>query len=191
MKLLYKHRNQEEEEDDDEDEGDGFNLDMVGNDIFYSGDITPEGMHKMIIMLKKLELKTKNTITIYIRSGGGDLFAGVSAMDHIRNSKSKIVTVADGFCASAATLVLLGSKNRKIMKNAHILIHQLSSGTIGKYHDMKDELKNCDALMGTMKRIYKEDTKLTDEILKKLFKRDIYFSAEECIEWGIVKKMKK
>lgn len=170
-----------------------YNLDVIGNEIFYSGAITSEGMHSFVLELRKLEKKNNNkeTITVYINSEGGDLFAGLSAMDHIKISKSKIVTVADGFCASAATLLLLGSKHRKIMRNAHVLIHQLSSETTGTYNNMKDQIKNYDILMKTMKRIYKEDTKLTDDIMKKLFKRDKYFSAEECVKWGIVKKIKK
>jgi len=51
-----------------------------------------------------------------------------------------LITVADGFCASAATFVLMGSKHRRIMPHAHLLIHQLSTGAMGKYEELKDEI---------------------------------------------------
>ena len=150
-------------------------------------------MHDLIIQVKTLEKKLlsvreyKPKITLYVRSDGGDFFAGLSCMDHLRRLKIKLVTVADGFCASAATFVLMGSKNRRIMPHAHLLIHQLSTGAMGKYEELKDEIKNCDKLMETLRKIYTQYTQIPEDKLNKLLKKDIYFTAEDCERWGIAK----
>jgi len=190
---MRKIRAEEKEEpEEEEDYHEDFNLDVVGNEIFFSGEITTESMHELVVCVKTLEqkiLKTnKRKITLYIRSGGGEYFAGMSAMDHLRRLKVRLVTVADGFCASAATFLLMGSKYRQIMPHAHLLIHQISSGALGRYEDMKDELKNCNKLMKALKAIYKENTSLPEEKLEKLMKKDIYFTADDCEKWSIAKK---
>ena len=193
MRYLNEEKEkQREEEEEIIEEDEDFNLDVVENEIFFSGDITTNSMHELIVCAKKLEkkiLKTnKRKITLYIRSDGGEYFAGMSAMDHLRRLKVNLVTVADGFCASAATFLLMGSKTRRIMPHAHLLIHQITAGALGKYEDMKDEMKNCNKLMKALKEIYRENTNLPEDKLEKLMKKDIYFTADDCEKWDIAKK---
>lgn len=53
----------------------------------------------------------------------------------------------------------LGGHERRIGKNAHVLIHQISTnGFWGKYEELKDEMKSCDKLMDMVtKRIRKNN----------------------------------
>ena len=125
-------------------------------------------------------------IVIHIKSEGGDVFAGLSGMDHIKSCWCKVTTVADGLCASAATFLLMGGKYRMMRPSAYILIHQLSSEFWGKYEEMKDELKSCEKFMDIIKTIYKENTKIPKKQLKNMMKRDIYLTFQECMNYGIV-----
>ena len=71
-------------------------------------------------------------------------------------------------------------------ENSTILIHQISTaGFWGKYEELKDEIKTCDKLMNIIKKIYNEKTKIPNKKLKNMMKRDIYLTAEECVEYGI------
>lgn len=189
---MGRFRANDELSDIDMDE-EAYNIDVIGREVFFSGSVTDESMHELVTKVKGLEQKLlnrkKSTITLYIRSWGGDFFAGMSCMDHLKRLKVKIITVADGFCASAATFILMGSDNRKIMPHAHLMIHQISSGTNGKYEEIRETVRNCDKLMNTMKTVYQENTELPQDKMKKLLKRDIYFTADECEEFGIAKKM--
>ena len=120
-------------------------------------------------------------INLFIHSDGGDLMAGLSAMDHISNSQIPITTIVDGFAASAAAVMLLGGAARKMMPHSFVLIHQLSTGFWGKYEDYKDDLKNCDLLMEDAKTLYIEKTDIPPKRLKKFMKRDVYLNFDKCI----------
>ena len=125
-------------------------------------------------------------ITIQIKSDGGDVFAGLSAMDHIAASQMEVHTVADGLCASAATFLLMGGSKRMMLPNACVLIHQLSSGFWGKFEDMKNELENCEKFMAIITNIYKEHTKIPTKKLDEMMKRDIHLTATECLKFSVI-----
>ena len=108
-------------------------------------------------------------------------------MNVLEKARVKVITIAQGVCCSAASFILLGGHERRIGKNAHVLIHQISTnGFWGKYEELKDEMKSCDKLMSMIKKTYKEKTTIPDEKIKKLMKRDIYLDPSECIKYGLV-----
>ena len=103
---------------------------------------------------------------LHINSFGGSVFAGFSTVDYILNSKVPVTTVIDGCAASAATMMSVVGDHRVMHRHSFMLIHQLSSGMWGKYEDLKDDIKNCDLLMETIKNIYEERTKIPKKQLK-------------------------
>ena len=100
---------------------------VIGNKIFFHRDVDDDSVLELISILHDFEQKFVTNVTIFIKSGGGDLYSGFSAMDHMKKSSLNITTVADGLCASSATLILYGGKRRLMMPNARVLIHQASS----------------------------------------------------------------
>ena len=169
---------------------------VLGTDIFYYGEIDVDNVLEFITKFKKIEKDLLKkaidlpgytpTVTIHINSDGGDVFAGLSAMDHISASKLKVITVADGMCASAATFMLMGGSTRMMLPNACVLIHQLSSGFWGKYEELKNELENCDKFMSIITDIYRRHTKIPPRKLDDMMKRDIHLTATECLKFGVI-----
>jgi len=125
-------------------------------------------------------------IFLHINSYGGSVFAGLSSVDYIMNSPVPITTIIDGCAASAATLMSVVGSRRMMHKHSYMLIHQLSSGTWGKYEEIKDEMKNCDNLMKVIKNIYAKHTKIPSKELTKLLKRDLWWDAETCLKYGLI-----
>ena len=171
---------------------------VIGNEILYYGEITDEDILEFVEEFKKLEIKLlkqkaeligyEPVIRVHICSGGGDLFAGLSAMNILEKSRVKVITIAQGECGSAATFLLLGGHERRIVKNPNIIITKISTtGFWGKYEEVKDEMKMCDKLMDMVKKTYLEKTSIPDKQLKKLMKRDMYLNPEECIKYDVVR----
>jgi ATP-dependent protease ClpP protease subunit len=71
------------------------------------------------------------------------------------------------------------------MPNANVLIHQLSTEFWGKFQDLEDEMANSQALMKRIKSIYKSETAMPYKDIRTLLKREMYLSADQCIEYGI------
>ena len=125
-------------------------------------------------------------IFLHINSFGGSVFAGLSSVDYILNSKVPVTTVIDGCAASAATIMSVVGHHRVMHKHSFMLIHQISSAMWGKFEDMKDDMKNSELLMETIIKIYEEHTRIPRGELKEILKRDIWWDAKTCLDYGLV-----
>ena len=172
---------------------------VQGSDVYFHCEVCEATVLELNMKLKKLELellhkhldlgiKSRPEIRIWIRSDGGDLHAGLSAMDCLNSlTRVKVRTIADGVCSSAATFLLLGGRSRHMTENSYVLIHQLNmDGTWGKFEDFKDQMENLSQFMERFKDIYTRETRIPERDLKKLLKRDVYMDASKCIEWFVV-----
>jgi len=173
---------------------------VQGSDIYFHCEVTEESVLELNLKLKKLatELRHKHLdlgldhikpeIRIFIKSEGGDLHSGLSAMDCISSQKSvKVRTIADGVCASAASFILLGGRTRYMTPNSYVLIHQLNmDGQWGKFEDFKDQMGNLEKFMKRFSKIYLEETNVPERNLRKILKRDVYMDSKKCLDWGVV-----
>lgn len=135
---------------------------------------------------KTLSVDDPMHIYLHINSHGGSVFAGLAAVDHIRKSDVPITSIVDGCAASAATMMSIVADHRMIYEHSFMLIHQLSSGTWGKYEELKDDMKNNDLLMKTIKSLYQEHTKIPKTKLSQMLKHDLWFDAKTCLRYGLV-----
>ena len=184
-------------ESEAEDETPGVYTRVIGNEVYFYGEVSQESVLELNITLKTLQrdllikyaeigLEESPTIKLYIHSEGGCVFAGLSAMDHIRTMKIPVTTIVDGVCCSAATFILLGGNKRLMKENSFVLIHQLSNTFWGKFEEMKDQMETVTKLMKHVNKMYKTKTQLSENKLKMLMKRDLYLDSEECIRYKIV-----
>ena len=123
---------------------------------------------------------------MHINSPGGSLFDGLAAVDYVRRSKAPVHSIVEGMAASAATLISVMAHKRSINKHSYMLIHQLSSGAIGKFEELMDDMENNKALMKAIREIYLARTKIPENLLKDILKKDIYFDAKQCLKYGLV-----
>ena len=114
---------------------------------FYSGVTRPKilQLNKFIFNLNvKMLSKTgpleyePPPIKLHINSYGGSVFAGLAALDYIKNSKVPVHTIIDGCAASAATLMSCVGTHRQMHRNSCMLVHQLSGAMWGKFQEMDE-----------------------------------------------------
>ena len=171
-------------------------VDFAHNRIyFYSGVTRPKilklnkGIFNLNInMLSKtgpLEYEPPPVI-LHINSYGGSVFAGLAAVDYIKNSKIPVHTVIDGCAASAATLMSCVGTHRQMNRNACMLVHQLSGAMWGKFQEMQDDMQNSEMLMEKIKNIYREHTKIPKKEMNNILKHDIWWEAEKCSQYGLI-----
>ena len=125
-------------------------------------------------------------IKLHINSYGGSVFAGLSAIDYIKNSKIPVHTIIDGCAASAATLMSVVGDHRYMHRNACMLVHQLSGLMWGKFQEMKDDMENSEMLMKKIIGIYEEHTNIPKSKIKDILKRDLWWDAKTCLKYGLV-----
>jgi len=170
---------------------------VVENTIFFYTDVTEQSALDLNQALYEVDAKLKNTsnflgpdfkphLKLRINSYGGSLFAGLAILDTIRNLKSEVHTYVDGSAASAATIISIAGAKRFIGKNSMMLIHQLSTGTYGKFSELEDDMENNKRLMKMIKDIYKQYTKVPMKNIDEILKHDLWFDSAKCLEFGLV-----
>ena len=172
---------------------------VIGNELLFYGDVDRENTLEFVEKFKKLEIELlkkmaelvgyEPMIRVHIMSEGGDVYAGLNMMNVLERSRVKVVTIAQGACCSAATFVLLGGKERRMGKNAYLLIHQISTEMWGSFNDLKHELKSTDKIMKMLKDMYLSKTKIPEAKFKSLMKKDIYLPPDKCLKYGIVSEI--
>lgn len=198
----YNFSSQKNKMNDNEDEDSEINeVKVIDNSIYLYSKINNELALNLNTNIKILEKKllifsiTFNIpppyIIIRINSEGGDIYAALSIVDTIKNCKVPIHTIIEGCAASAATIISTVAKKRSMMENAHMLIHQMTSGFWGKYTEFKDELQNQNKFMTTIKNIYKNHTNLKGKILDNCLSKDIWWSTDICLKYGLVDEIIK
>jgi len=135
----------------------------------------------------------KNTITLIFNSPGGSVIDGLALYDEIlsmRESGHKIITKARGMAASMGGVLLQAGDERLIGKNAHMLIHEVSSIEMGKLTEIEDEVKFLNKLQDRLLDILAERATISKANIKKRWKRqDWWLSAQECIDLGFADRI--
>lgn len=192
---MSKKRKTNSEEDDESE-----NISSKGNVVYFHSHVSRTTVHCLIHELNAAcdylkEIRTSVSadlrIKLYIHSEGGDLYSGLSAMEHIKNCEFDVDTYVDGYVASAGTFLLLGGKRRFMNKYSELLIHQFSVGVYGqwKYTELSEQHMNNEKLMKMMKAIYKEKTKIPAKVLNTILSKEVSFSSNECLEYHIVDEL--
>ena len=181
-----------------------YDVKVEDNHIYFYCEVNSKTVYQLInaindlnyeMQLLKFDLdfshkfNVEPVIYLHINSGGGYLSDGFLGSDYIRQSKIKIVSIVDGFCASSATLLSMCCKERHIMKNSTILIHQLSGGSWGKFAEMEDDFKNSKNAYKKLLKFYKKYTSLDIDEIKNWLKKDIEFNSKKCLSMGFVDKV--
>jgi len=56
----------------------------------------------------------------------------------------------------------------------------------GKMQDLRDDMSNAELLAESITSVYRERTLMGDRFIRRLLRRELYLSAEQCVRWGLV-----
>lgn len=157
--------------------------------IFIGKEFTDDLANSVVAQLLFLEADDPDKdITMYINSPGGLVSAELAIFDTMKYIKPDISTVCIGHAASAAAFILAcGTKGKRFaLKNARIMMHQISSGAHGHIEDMKILVKEAEVLNRIMMEELSDITGHSVEKILEDLARDHYMSAEESVEYGLL-----
>jgi ATP-dependent Clp protease protease subunit len=68
------------------------------------------------------------------------------------------------------------------------MIHEVTSGVIGKVADMEDSIGEAKRINKVLFDIIKKETKISPSLLDDIYikKKDWFFTAEEALEMGLI-----
>jgi ATP-dependent Clp protease protease subunit len=189
---------------DDEDDDDGkekkseapLGKDIESNlfksrSIFIYGPITQELANKVCAQLIALSAASDDDIRIFVSSPGGHVESGDAIHDMIRFIKPKVWMIATGWAASAGSLIFVAVplERRLCLPNTRFLLHQPSGGTRGMASDIEIQAREIIRMNERLNRIYAAATGQPVEKIAKDTDRDLWLSAEEAKDYGLVSRI--
>ncbi|WP_312991092.1 ATP-dependent Clp protease proteolytic subunit [Rhizobium populisoli] len=159
--------------------------------IFIYGPITQELAQKVNTQLVALAAASDEDIRVYVNSPGGHVESGDSIHDMVKFIKPKVWMIGTGWVASAGSLIYVAvPKERRIsLPNTRFLIHQPSGGTRGMASDIEIQAREIIKMNKRLIAIYAKATGQSEEKIAKDIDRDLWLSAEEAKDYGLVSKI--
>lgn len=127
-------------------------------------------------------------IQMYINSPGGVVYAGMAIYDTMQAVHPPVSTTAVGWTASFGTVLLTaGTKGYRLaLPNATIHTHQPLGGAQGQATDIVIQANEIVRLKTRLNQIFVKHTGKDIEQIERDTDRDIYFSAEQAVEYGLI-----
>ena len=127
-------------------------------------------------------------ISLYIHSPGGVVTAGLAIYDTMQLIQPDVSTICVGSAYSMGTVLLCaGAKGKRFaLPNATIHMHQGRAGTQGQITDIKIAAKEFERLDEVVANILAKHTGQPLEKIRQDTDRDIYFNAEQAVEYGLI-----
>ena len=197
---MLKRKRNDNDIDNEEENTNNKQIYINNNQIYYYSDVNSESILELIKSIdecKKYVLSNSNDmddmlpIYLHICSDGGDVYPALAVIDHILNSKIKIITVCEGCVASAGVLISLAGHERYIRNHGYMLIHEIRSSCWGKYQECKDDMTNNNVLMRDLKKYMNKrcKNKLLKQNIDTLLERDIIWDSATCLKYGLITKI--
>ncbi len=156
--------------------------------IFLGDEVNPDTANLVVAQLLFLDSQSHDDISFYINTPGGLVYDGLAIVDTMNLIKSDVATFGVGLQASmGAVLLASGTKGKRYMlPHAKTMIHQVSSGTTGKFTDMEIDLRETLALKNTLIDILTEATGQNRDKVYQDMERDYWMTASEAKEYGLI-----
>ena len=159
--------------------------------IFINGKIDDTTATSIVAQLLYLDSLNTKDISLYINSPGGSVSAGLAIYDTMNFIKSDVSTICIGIAASmGAFLLSSGQKGKRyILPNADVMIHQPLGGAEGQATDITIASNRINNLKIRLNKILAKNTNQNIKKIESDTDRDIYFSANEALQYGLVDKI--
>ena len=126
-------------------------------------------------------------LNIYIKSGGGSVFAGMSIYNMLkRHTGNKIVHV-DGLAGSIASVIALAGDKVIMPSNSYFMIHKPMYGLWGNYNanEFRDMADTLDRIEEGIINVYKDNLVegVDIETIRNFVNEETWFTGEEASKY--------
>jgi ATP-dependent Clp protease protease subunit len=180
-----------------------------GNNIWFTGMVTPESSTKLIRELYRMCLSGAPYINFFIHSPGGDAYSAMAIYDTVQSLPCSVNTIALGEAVSAGTILFMAGERRFITPNSVFRMHQGTFALSDKRYDFAvDELVNIKKYERKVRKLYIEQIEKVwdarrqttasrptenggelcrspEECVHNLFNTETELDAEDALQYGL------
>lgn len=166
--------------------------DLEDGHLWLMGQIDDSEVLFLSRRLNELIRRGVKEATLHITSPGGSVYSAIALYDTLSAAQRdglRIMGLVEGYAASAASMIVLQAMDvRSARPGARILIHEPRRfGGVQRESDMEDDMAEMKSLSDRILEFMSRRSGKTTDELRKLFKRrEVWFSAQQALEHGLL-----
>ena len=156
--------------------------------LWVAGGVNDQMSTIVQAQLMFLDNISKDDITMHIDSPGGSVKSGLSMVDVMEYIKCDIRTVNTGMAASMGSVLLgAGTKGKRAsLRHSKTMLHQSSGGFRGNIQDAEIDWQEWQKVNHELFVLLGEYCGKDAEVVKADASRDLWLSADEALDYGII-----
>ena len=131
-------------------------------------------------------VELRRPIRIFFFSPGGDLDINYALIDTIKMSKTPIIGINIGQCASAAAYIFLSCHKRYMLPHAYFILHQGSGTLSGTFEQICAQMEDYQQQVEELSAFVLEHTTYSEEAVAEKIVGEWYIRKDEALENGVV-----
>jgi ATP-dependent Clp protease protease subunit len=166
-----------------------FSLLLKERIVFLGTAINDEVANVIVAQLLYLNsVDAKSTISLYINSPGGSVYAGLAIYDAMQMISAPVSTVAVGVSASMGTALLTSGARgqRYALPHATIHMHPTGGGAKGYTEDVRIAIREQERIQAQLFHLIGKHSGHTWKEIEEFFLRDRYMTAPEAKDFGLI-----
>lgn len=143
---------------------------------WYPGDVSS------YTLSKQLENIEADVINVYINSYGGEVAEGLAIYNSLKRHKAKIITHADGFACSIASVIFMAGDERIMSTASLLMIHNAWTYTSGNANELRKQADDLDVITQASVNAYMAEINISEEELKQLLDDETWLSPQSALD---------
>jgi len=158
--------------------------------ILLTGEVGLSMAKDVVKELLYVALKSREPLKVILNSVGGEVYAGLliyNTIEDLVRQGLEIIVEARGLAASMACIILQAGSRRIGTRTTRFLIHEVSSWDWGKVTEMEEKVQEVRKVNDMLRDIIASRSSKSKEEIDRLWtKKDVWYSAEEAKEFGLI-----
>ena len=142
----------------------------IASESWLEDDVTPK------LFKEELAAHTGD-ITVRINSPGGDVFAGVSIYNMLREYNGRVVVKVDGLAASIASLIAMAGDEIVMLPGAMMMVHKPWTIAAGNADELGRAVEMLEKTCESMIPVYASRTGLSEEKIEELLAAETWMTC--------------
>ena len=152
---------------------------VLAEETWFGDEVTPKMFSDELSALGNV-----SKIKVRLNSPGGDLFAGTTIHNMLRDHSANVTAYIDGLAASAASIVAMAADTVVMPPSAMMMIHNPATIAWGDAREMRATAEVLDKVRDSMIEAYQEKTGIDRSQIINILNSETWMSAKEAVELG-------
>jgi len=150
----------------------------ISSESWWGDEVTPQAFRD------ELKQINSNKLTVQINSTGGDVWAGISIHDALKELDAEVTVKVSGLAASIASVIAMAGDKIVMTPGSTMMIHRASMLAMGNADDMQKAIDMLETVEDGILNIYASRTGQTKDAVKDMLDAETWMSAEKAVEMG-------